>query len=312
MSAPLVSVLIPVFNGEPFLAECMESVLAQDFGDYEVLVSEDGSTDGSVKVIEHYAQRNARIRWWRNPQNLGIGGNFNAPLKAARGEYIKYVLQDDKLLDSTTLRRMVAILQDDPSVSLVASAARLIDAQSRLIRVRNSFGRSGVWDGKRVIVRCLEENANLIGEPSLVLFRKNQAQRGFDEGMKQLLDLEMWFHLLEQGRFGYVAEPLCAFRQHAAQQTEVNLRTGASAEEDLILKERYYVKPWMKTAATPQAIFTQVYYLRRRPGERAAAVSAEMYKTLGRRRYAFCWLRHKVTRPFYNLRSWLRKHQVLR
>ena len=312
MSAPLVSVLIPVFNGEPFLAECLESILAQDFGDYEVLISDDGSTDGSVTVIERYAQRDSRIRWWRNPRNLGIGGNFNAPLKTARGEYFKYVLQDDKLSDPSALRRMVAVLESDSSVSLVVSAAHLIDAESRLIRVRNPFERSGVREGKRVIVQCLEENANLIGEPSLALFRRSQGVRGFDEGLRQLLDLEMWFHLLEQGRFGYVAEPLCAFRQHAAQQTEVNLRTGASAEEDLILKERYYVKPWMKTAATPQAIFTQVYYLRRRPGERAAAVSAEMYKTLGRRRYAFCWLRHKVTRPFYNLRSWLRKHQVLR
>jgi glycosyltransferase involved in cell wall biosynthesis len=312
MSAPLVSVLIPVFNGEPFLAECFESILAQDFGDYEVLVSDDGSTDGSATVIERYAQRDSRVRWWRNPRNLGIGGNFNAPLKAARGEYVKYVLQDDKLSDPSALRRMVAALERDSSVSLVVSAAHLIDAQSRLIRVRNPFGRSGVREGKRVIVQCLEENANLIGEPSLALFRRSQAARGFDEGLRQLLDLEMWFHLLEQGRFAYLAEPLCAFRQHPAQQTEVNRRTGASAEEDLILKERYYVKPWMKTVATPQAIFTQVYYLRRRPGERAATVCAEMAKALGRRRYVLCWLRHKVTRPFRNLKAWLQKKQILR
>ena len=312
MSAPLVSVLIPVFNGEPFLAECFESILAQDFGDYEVLVSDDGSTDGSATVIERYAQRDSRIRWWRNPRNLGIGGNFNAPLKAARGKYVKYVLQDDKLSDPSALRRMVAALEKESSVSLVVSAAHLIDAQSRLIRVRNPFGRSGVREGKRVIVRCLEENANLIGEPSLALFRRSQAARGFDEGLRQLLDLEMWFHLLEQGQFAYLAEPLCAFRQHPAQQTEVNRRTGASAEEDLILKERYYVKPWMKAVATPQAIFTQVYYLHRRPGERAAAVCAEMAKALGRRRYALCWLRHKVTRPFRNLKAWLQKKQILR
>ena len=98
----------------------------------------------------------------------------------------------------------------------------------------------------------------------------------------------------------------------AAQQTEVNRRTGASAEEDLILKERYYVKPWMKAAATPQAIFTQVYYLRRRSEARAAAVSAEMFKALGRRQYALCWVRHKVTRPYRNLKAWLQKKQFLR
>jgi glycosyltransferase involved in cell wall biosynthesis len=312
MSVPLVSVLVPVYNGELYLTECLESILAQDFRDYEVLVSDDGSTDGSAAVIERYAQRDPRIRWWRNPRNLGIGGNFNAPLRAARGEYIKYVLQDDKFCDPSALRRMVAALASDASVALLVSAAHLIDAESRLIRVRNPFGCSGVWDGKQVIVRCLEENANLIGEPSLALFRRSQGARGFDEGLRQLLDLEMWFHLLEQGRFAYLAEPLCAFRQHPAQQTEVNRRTGASAEEDLILKERYYVKPWMKAVATPQAIFTQVYYLRRRSEERAAAVSAEMFKALGRRQYALCWVRHKVTRPLRNLRIWLQKKQVLR
>lgn len=304
---PLVSVLVPVYNGEPFLAECLDSILAQDLADYEILISDDGSTDGSVPLIERYAQRDSRIRWWRNPRNLGIGGNFNAPLKAARAPYIKYVLQDDKLIDPSALRRLVAALESQPSVSLVVSAAQLIDAQSRPVRVRDWFKRPGIRDGKSVIVECLQENANLIGEPSLALFRRTQAARGFDEGLRQLLDLEMWFHLLEQGQLAYIAQPLCAFRQHPAQQTEVNRRTGVSAEEDLILMERYFAKPWMKTVASPQAIFTQAYYLSRRPGPRAAAVSAEMTRSLGRPRYAFCWLRHKVTRPFDNLNRWLRK-----
>ena len=114
MRAPLVSVLIPVYNGEPYLVECIESILAQDFADYELLISDDGSTDGSPAIIRRYAERDGRVRWWRNPKNLGIGGNFNACLKAARGEYIKYVLQDDKLLDPSVLRRMVATLEGDP------------------------------------------------------------------------------------------------------------------------------------------------------------------------------------------------------
>ena len=231
MRTPLVSVLIPVFNGEPFLAECLESILAQDFGDYEALISDDGSTDGSVAVIQRFAARDSRIRWWRNPRNLGIGGNFNACLNAAQGEFLKYVLQDDKLLHPSALRRMVAAMESDASVSLVGSASHLIDARSRLLQVRNHFRRSGIRDGKRVIIYCLERNGNLIGEPSLVLFRKSQSARGFDEQLVQLLDQEMWFHLLEQGRFAYIAEPLCAFRQHPAQLTVVNRHSGASAEE---------------------------------------------------------------------------------
>jgi glycosyltransferase involved in cell wall biosynthesis len=310
MRAPLVSILIPVYNGEPFLAECIDSVLAQDFADYELLISDDGSTDGSSGVIRRHAERDGRIRWWRNPRNLGIGGNFNACLKAARGEYVKYVLQDDKLLDPSAVRRLVATLQGDPTLSLVVSASQRIDAESRLIRIRDCFGRSGVWEGKEVIARCVGENGNLIGEPSLALFRRAQAARGFDEGLRQLLDLELWFHLLEQGRFAYIAEPLCAFREHAAQQSEVNWRSGLAAEEDVTLIERYYFKPWMKDFITPQAIFTQVYYLRKRRRERPAALAAAMARDLSRRTYVFCWLRHKLTRPFCNLRLWLEKRRV--
>src|SRR5215469_15117301 len=136
MPAPLVSVLVPVYNGESFLAECLDSILAQDFADYELLLSDDGSTDGSVSIIESYERRNRRIRWWRNPRNLGIGGNFNACLNTAQGQYIKYVLQDDKLLSPSAVRRMAEVLERDASVALVVSASQLIDAQSRPIQLR--------------------------------------------------------------------------------------------------------------------------------------------------------------------------------
>jgi glycosyltransferase involved in cell wall biosynthesis len=311
MRTPLVSVLIPVFNGEPFLAECLESILAQDLGDYEVLISDDGSTDGSTAVIQRYAARDRRVRWWRNPRNLGIGGNFNACLKAARGEFLKFVLQDDKLLDPSALRRMVAAMESDASISLVGSASHLINAHSRLLKVRNHFRRSGIRDGKRVIIHCLEHDGNLIGEPSLVLFRKSQSARGFDEQFVQLLDLEMWFHLLEQGRFAYLAEPLCAFRQHPAQLTKVNWRSGASANEGLSLMEKYYRRPWMNEAATPRMLFTQMYYLHKHHGAKAAPLRAEIARTLSRRAYATWWVWHKLTHPFSNFRRWLEKRRIL-
>ncbi len=311
MRPPLVSVLIPVFNGERFLAECLESILAQKFGDCEILVGDDGSTDGSCAVIERFARRDRRVRWWRNPRNLGIGGSFNACLQAARGEFVKFVLQDDKLLEPSALSQLVELLQSDSSIALVVSASQLIDAHSRVIRVRNRFGRSGVRDGRKVIARCLSRSTNLIGEPSLALFRRSQAARGFDERFRQLLDLELWFHLLEQGRFAFIGEPLCAFRQHPAQQSEVNSRSGAADDELMMLVERYYAKPWMKDVATPQMIFQQMYDLRKAYGARAAPLLAELGKSLDASQYAACWLSYKLTKPFRNCRRWLEKRGCL-
>ncbi len=312
MHAPRVSVVIPVYNGEAYLAECLDSILAQDYRDFELLISDDRSADKSREIIERYAGRDARIRWWQNARNLGIGGNFNACLKAAQGEFVKYVMQDDKLLEPSALRRMVGALESDPSVSLVVSASRLMDAHSRLGRVRNRFGRSGVRPGIRVIAQCLTRSTNLIGEPSLALFRTAQAARGFDERFRQLLDLELWFHLLEQGKFSFLAEPLCAFRQHPAQQSEVNWRTGAAADEQLWLVQRYFYRPWMKDVATPRMLFQQMYDLRKGYGDRAAPLLSDMRKSLPGSQYAACWLRYKVTRPFRNLRHWLEKQELLR
>ena len=307
MREPLVSILVPVFNGARFLSECLESILAQDFTDYEALISDDGSTDGSGEIIERFAQRDARIRRWRNPRTLGIGGNFNACLHAARGEFVKYVLQDDLLLDPAAVRRQLTLLQADPSASLAVSAAQLIDAQSRPVRVRGPFRRSGVYDGQAILVKCLEENANLIGEPSLAMFRRRQGARGYDEGLKQLLDLELWFYLLEQGRLAYIAEPLCAFRQHPNQQTEVNRQTRAAAGEYLALVERYAFKPWMRRAATLRMRGAVIYYLRKKHGEPGARLADRLAREISPSGRAAGWFLHKTTVPFRNLGRWLRK-----
>jgi glycosyltransferase involved in cell wall biosynthesis len=308
MHEPRLSVLIPVFNGEAYLAECLDSILAQDFSDWEVIAIDDCSTDGSPAILQRYAERDQRIHWQRNPANRGIGGNFNACLEAARSQNVKYLLQDDKLLDPSALRRLLAVLEKDPAVSLVVSAANLIDEGSKVIEFRDFFQKSGVQEGKPVIVRCLNENQNLIGEPSLAMFRKSQAARGFDVRFHQLLDLEMWFHLLEQGRFAYLAEPLCAFRVHPAQQTEVNRRSGVSEGEPLKLAALYYGRPWIAGVVRPMPLFRRLYGLKKQYGTEAAPLISAMSHALGPTRYAACWIAYKLSRPFQHLWRWVRKN----
>jgi glycosyltransferase involved in cell wall biosynthesis len=306
-----VSVLVPVYNGETFLAECLESILAQDFADMEILIADDASTDGSVALVERYVFRDSRIRWWKNPNNLGLARNFNCCLRAAKGEYIKYVLQDDKLISPQAIRRMVEVLDNHPEVSLVGSASQILDGRSQVTEVRDYF-KPGIMDGRQIIVRCLER-ANLIGEPSVVMFRRKQAERGYDEQLRQLLDLDMWFHLLEQGSFDYLAEPLCAFRQHAAQQTKVNRRNGIN--DGLLLIVNWYAKPWVRESMTRWAIFEQVYSLRWQRGTRARALCTELKQTLGTGWYVVFWLRRKMFRPFKKLKRklgllWLSSNKV--
>lgn len=309
MSTPKVSILIPVYNGEPFLAECLDSVLAQDFADLEILIADDGSSDGSVALLERYAAKDGRLRWWKNPHNLGLAGNFNGCLQAAHGEYIKFVLQDDKLLSPAMVRIMAETLDRHAEVSLVASASQLLDAHSRVTEVRDYF-KPGVHVGRQVIMRCLEQPGNLIGEPTLVMFRRGQAIRGFNRQLPQLLDLDMWFHLLEQGDFAYLAEPMAAFRKHAAQQTNVNHRKGVS--DGLLLIKIWYAKFWVQASMTRLALFTQIYNLRKYYRGEVKGLTRGMMHTLGGGWYALFWVRRKILRPFQNLKRKLRIWQTSR
>jgi Glycosyl transferase family 2 len=306
-TASKVSVLVPVYNGEKFLAECLDSILAQDFRDMEILIADDGSTDGSTGLIEKYAARDGRIRWWRNPVNLGLAGNFNDCLRAARNEYVKYVLQDDVLLSPSAVRQMVQALDADPSVTLVASASHVIDGRGERIEFRNSFRRSGVMDGKAAILHSLARDGNYIGEPSVVMFRRDQAGRGYDERYRQLLDLDFWFHLLEQGRLAYLAEPLCAFRRHAKQQTAVNYESGGHVQDELMLAQYWLSRPWLRGFTCARLQFQQVYALEKRYGERARPFTEKIRASLKPGGCKFYWLEYKITRPFTKLNRWLQK-----
>ena len=295
-----VSVLVPVCNGEAFLAECLESILAQDFADMEILIADDASTDGSVALVERYAARDSRIRWWKNPGNLGLAQNWNGCLRAAKGEYIKYVHQDDKLLSPLAIQSMVRMLDNHTEVSLVSSMSQVLDECSRVIELRKCF-EPGVMDGRQVIVRCLEQLSNMIGEPSVVMFRREQAARGYNEQLCHCLDLDLWFHLLEQGRFAYVAEPLCAFRRHVAQQSEINRHSGVASVENLALFKHWFERLGLREPMWRQALFAQIYDLRKNWGAEAESSIKEMMCALGRDRYAFLWCKRKTMRPFQKL-----------
>ncbi len=300
MSTPKISILIPTFNVEPFLAENLDAILAQDFTDFEVLLSDNCSTDDTFALIQRYAARDPRIRYWQNPTNLGIVANINRCLQEARGEFVKLVPGDDKLLHPKALRCLVEMLEQNPNVSLVSCASYIIDEQSHPLAVRNYFGRSGVWEGWKIINLSFTMAGNIIGEPPM--FRRARCTHSFDPRYHQIGDLEFCFHLLEQGDFAFIAEPLAAWRQRAGQETEINRRSASSRPEGLWLIQDWYAKPWFRERATPELLFTQIYHIRKHYKEPGQPLAAEMMAALGRTRYAFYWFKRKITRPLKKLK----------
>ncbi len=243
---PKVSVCMPTYNFAPYLAEAIESVLHQTFTDFEFLIIDDCSQDASAGIIKEYASRDRRIRFIANKQNLGMVKNWNYCLAEAGGEYVKFLFGDDKLASREALARMVSVLDTEPSVALVASARNIIDERSAIISVKYEYRNRGNVSGTKIIQDCLFEQRNKIGEPTVVLFRKAQALRGFNTAYQQLVDLEMWFAILEQGDFYFLEEPLCSFREHAGQQTRKNLVRGLEIDEAFYLLKDYAAKPYIR------------------------------------------------------------------
>jgi hypothetical protein len=124
------------------------------------------------------------------------------------------------------------------------------------------------------------------------------------------MDFEMWCHLLEQGEYAYLDEPLATWRVHKHHQTARALISRESAHEHLRFMEIYYAKPWLKAAATDRMLFAQIYYLKKKYGRLAGDVTAAMMAQLSPRRYAGQWLKHKISRPWQKLARKLRRRTV--
>jgi len=241
---PKISVCIPVKNGGAFLPLAVESVLAQSLDDTELVIVDNCSTDGTAQWIEQRTARAPRIRFYRNSTDIGMTANFNACLKQAQGEYVKFLCADDLLLPQS-LQRMSRVLDDDPRVSLVVGARRLIDESGAKIATRRYARRDMSVPGLKVINRCLF-GGNDIGEPSAVMFRRAAARRGFQESLLQLMDLEMWFYLLEHGDLASLADEVCAIRRHPGQITRGSIATGTLIDENIALFEDYGGRPYIK------------------------------------------------------------------
>ncbi len=244
---PKISVCIPVKNGGAFLPLAVDSVLEQSFEDAELIIVDNCSTDGTTEWIEEKAARTPQIRFHKNPFDIGMTANFNACLSRAKGEYIKFLCADDLLVPGC-LQRMSRVLDDDVRATLVVGGRKLVNESGEQIATRRYASRNFTMPGWQVINRCIF-GANYIGEPSAVMFRRQMAQRGFDKLLWLLMDLEMWFYLLEQGSMANVADEVCAVRQHDGQMTLQSIKTGALIDENIILFEQYGGRPYVKKSA---------------------------------------------------------------
>ena len=173
-----VSVIIPVYNAERYLAECLDSVLGQTLRDTEVICVDDGSTDGSVEILAACAAKDPRIRVLRQPENLGQGAARNWGLEESRGEYTYFMDADDELASADALERLVAEADKVRLDALFFDAETKLDeglmALPSVIRAEDYIRRhdySGVLPGRDLFARFLRHREYTVS-PCLVLLRR--------------------------------------------------------------------------------------------------------------------------------------------
>jgi glycosyltransferase involved in cell wall biosynthesis len=233
-----ISICLPVYNGEEFLEQAIESVLAQTHHDFELLIADDRSSDQSVNLVERYAQKDPRIIRWTNEKNTGIFANYNECLKRASGEYIKLFAQDD-VLEPTCVEKLAAVLNGHKNVSIVSCARTVIDNDGRGSGIERFFDQDTSITGVKVIKDYVRTFVYRVGTPCQVMFRKEFMSTGFDSGFYLSGDIEYFLRILEHGDFYYLSEPLVKFRRHPGSVTVGALRDLSFFSDPFRIAKRY-------------------------------------------------------------------------
>ena len=200
-----VTVLMSVYNGRPYLSKAIRSISEQTYEDFEFLIIDDASTDGSLSVLERWARRDDRIRILRHETNRGLGYSLHEGVREARGDWIVRMDGDDVALPER-IERQLSHLSVHPSVDILGTWAVDVDQEGKPIRKRR------YPTTHEDITRLIWTNP--IVHPTAML-RKSAIQEvgSYDPTVEKRQDYELWFRCLEGGlRFGNLPEVLLKYR----------------------------------------------------------------------------------------------------
>ncbi len=210
-STPCLTLGLPVYNGADYLRETLDAVLAQTFKDWELIISDNGSTDGTMDIIEEYAAADERIEYRVHPNNVGAHRNYNSIVPHATGTYFKWLAHDD-LMAPTYLERCIEILEQRPDVVLAFAATDRIDEDGNKIselRSTMSYDSDSPYERLRAYIGDRMKVPQIFGVMRRSTLVKTALLRSY--GASDFTFLE---EMAMRGRFAYIDEPLFLYRIH--------------------------------------------------------------------------------------------------
>lgn len=218
---PVVSVVMPVYNRVRYCAEAIDSILGQTLADFEFIIIDDGSTDGTSAFLEWYGSRDGRIRLLRNAANRGVSTSLNLGIAEARCDLIARMDSDDVALPER-LERQLAFMADHPKIVASGTALRIIDADGNF---------AGPPSTVQTDPKILHSRPSL-AHPTTI-FRREAVLRvgGYRPAFDHAEDVDLWFRLGEIGVLGNLPEVLLHYRDHAGNVHQTQRRHQAFLAE---------------------------------------------------------------------------------
>ena len=223
----LISVLLPVYNGEKFLKEAIDSVLGQSFASFELVIIDDGSTDDSCNIILSY--HDARIRFLQNGQNIGLIKTLNKGIIESKGKYIARMDADDICREDRFVKQ-VEFLEQHPSYGIVGSWCSIINSSKKI-----------EYHTSHESLQFALLNYCCFVHPSVMLRKSvlTENQLSFDSHFVHSEDYELWTRLLTQTKAANLPEYLLSYREHEHQISSIYREEQLAMTSDVI---RNYLK----------------------------------------------------------------------
>ncbi|WP_027715178.1 glycosyltransferase family 2 protein [Desulfuromonas sp. TF] len=236
---PIITVGMPVYNGEEFIRDALDSILSQTFPDFELIISDNASTDGMQKICREYAESDARIRYVRNPENIGAARNYNQVFRMARGKYFHWAAHDDAFRPEY-LARCLEVLEKNPDLVLCFTQEVGIDERGNTLAERPYRLDTSLAlpeDRFLELLKMHRGSPPIFGLMRADILRQTSLIGSYD-GSDQVLLAELALH----GRFRQIGENLFLHREHAGRS--VHRHRG-----------RHSVTVWFDTANAGKIVF---------------------------------------------------------
>jgi len=232
-----VTFVVANHNYGRYLGQAVQSLLAQTYRDLEVIVVDDASTDGETPAVLDRFADNEQVRIIRHAERRGNRTSDNEGVELARGELVGTLDADDFCLDQNAVQRQVALFDSHPDMGFVYTAYALCDEAGEHFRPYEPFPSDRVRDGLAEFADLVM--ANHVSHSGTMVRRDcHLAVGGYNPDLPYAGDLDLWLRLSARYQVGYLADPLYAYRQHAASMTNAGISPRRAITEMLAAVER--------------------------------------------------------------------------